>query len=112
MEIRCDLKSQVYTAALKMFAKEIGAPDVIVCDYGGEQKSKSVKKFCYQIGTTLRYLEESTPWSNVSWTSSILTSLLVFSLAFSLLFATVLLEHSNEGILISILQAKAMQCCQ
>ena len=58
-------KSEV-PAALKMFAKEIGAPDVIVCDNGGEQKSKAVKKFCYQIGTTLRYLEESTPWSNAA----------------------------------------------
>jgi len=58
-------KSEV-PAALKMFAKEIGAPDAIVCDAAGEQKSKAVRKFCHQIGTTLRYLEEGTPWANLS----------------------------------------------
>ena len=52
--------------ALKLFAKEIGSPDTIICDAAGEQKSKEVRKFCHQIGTTLRYLEESTPWANLS----------------------------------------------
>lgn len=50
--------------ALKMFAKEIGAPDAIICDASGEQSSKEVKDFCHLIGTSLRYLEENTPWSN------------------------------------------------
>ena len=53
-------------AALKMFAKEIGAPDAIVCDAAGEQKSNAVNKFCHQIVTTLRYLEEGTPWAKLS----------------------------------------------
>ena len=30
----------------------------------GEQMSKEVKSFCYDIGTTLRALEEGTPWAN------------------------------------------------
>jgi len=50
--------------ALKQFAKEIGAPDAIVADMSGEQMSDDVKKFCSEIGTTLRALEEGTPWAN------------------------------------------------
>ena len=30
----------------------------------GEQMSSDVKKFCNDFGTTLRALEEGTPWSN------------------------------------------------
>ena len=30
----------------------------------GEQMSHNVRKFCNDIGTTLRALEEGTPWSN------------------------------------------------
>ena len=30
----------------------------------GEQMSHDVQKFCNDIGTTLRALEEGTPWSN------------------------------------------------
>ena len=58
-------KSEV-SLALKLFVKEIGAPDAIICDASGKQKSKEVRKFCHQIGTTLRYLEEITPWANLS----------------------------------------------
>ena len=36
-------KSEV-PLALKLFAKEIGAPDAIICDAAGEQKSKEVQK--------------------------------------------------------------------
>jgi hypothetical protein len=50
--------------AVKQFAKEIGAPDAIICDMAGEQTSQSLKKFCNEIGTTLRVLEEGTPWAN------------------------------------------------
>ena len=28
------------------------------------QKQKKTKKFCHQVGTTLRVLEEGTPWAN------------------------------------------------
>ena len=56
-------KSEVLLA-IKQFAKEIGAPDSFVADMSGEQMSSDVKKFCNDIGTTLRALEEGTPWSN------------------------------------------------
>ena len=58
-------KSEVLLA-IKQFAKEIGAPDSFVADMSGEQMSSEVKKFCNDIGTTLRALEEGTPWSNKS----------------------------------------------
>ena len=41
-------------AAVKQFAKEIGAPDAFVADMSGEQMSADMKKFCLDIGTTLR----------------------------------------------------------
>ena len=50
--------------AIKQFAKEIGAPDSFVADMSGEQMSSEVKKFCNDIGTTIRAQEEGTPWSN------------------------------------------------
>ena len=50
--------------AVKQFAKEIGAPDAIDCDGAGEQTSLELKRFLNSIGTTLRVLEEGTPWSN------------------------------------------------
>ena len=56
-------KSEVLQA-LKQFAKEIGAPTSIIADMSGEQMSHDVRKFCNNIGTTLRALEEGTPWSN------------------------------------------------
>ena len=56
-------KSEVLLA-IKHFAKEIGAPDSFVADISGEQMSSEVKKFCDDIGTTLRALEEGTPWSS------------------------------------------------
>ena len=51
-------------AAVKQFAKDIGAPDAIICDAAPEQKSADLKRFLNTIGTTLRVLEEGTPWSN------------------------------------------------
>ena len=56
-------KSEVLQA-LKQFAKEIGAPTSIIADMSGEQMSHNVRKFCNDIGATLRALEEGTPWSN------------------------------------------------
>ena len=56
-------KSEVLLA-VKQFAKEIGAPDAIICDMSGEQTSKAVRQFCSEIGTTLKVLEEGTPWAN------------------------------------------------
>ena len=56
-------KSEV-PMALKMSAKDIGAPDAIICDAAREQISKEVRDFCYKIGTSIRVLEEGTPWAN------------------------------------------------
>jgi len=50
--------------ATKQFAKEIGAPDAMTVDHSGEQTSQAVRQFCSEIGTTLRVLEEGTPWAN------------------------------------------------
>ena len=43
--------------ALKQFAKEVGAPDALICDASGEQTSSELKKFCNDMGTSLRILE-------------------------------------------------------
>ena len=56
-------KSEV-VLAIKQFAKEIGAFDPLVADMSGEQMSSEVKIFFNDIGTTLRAIEEGTPWSN------------------------------------------------
>ena len=50
--------------ALKLFCKEVGVPMSLVVDPSGEQTSKKVKKFCHQVQTSLRILEESTQWAN------------------------------------------------
>ena len=50
--------------AFKIFAKDIGAPDAIICDTSREQISKEVRDFCHKIGTSIRVLEEVTPWAN------------------------------------------------
>ena len=50
--------------AIKQFAKAIGAPETIIADAAKAQKSEAVRKFCNEIGTTLRILEEGTPWAN------------------------------------------------
>ena len=55
-------KSEVLLA-IKQFAKEIGAPYFFVADMSAEQMSSEVKKFCNDIGTTLRAREEGTTWS-------------------------------------------------
>ena len=56
-------KSEV-TMALKMFAKDIGAPDAIICDAAREQISKEVHDFYHKIGTSIHVMEEGTPWAN------------------------------------------------
>ena len=56
-------KSEV-PMALKMFAKDNGAPDAIICDAARGQLSKEVLDLCYKIGTSIRFLEEGTPWIN------------------------------------------------
>jgi len=57
-----DVKS--FPLSLRRFAKEVGAPNVLVCDPHPSQKSREVKEFCNLIGTTLRVLEANTQWAN------------------------------------------------
>ena len=57
-------KVSEYTQALKKSAKDVGAPEVLIEDPHPVQKSKDVKAFCNQIGTTLKFLEESTQWAS------------------------------------------------
>ena len=58
-----EMKSQ-FKNSLHQLCKKIGLTSTIVVDPSGEQTSKEVKKFCNQVGTTLRVLEESTQWAN------------------------------------------------
>ena len=53
-----------FPEALHQFCKEVGVPQTLVVDPAGEQTSKQVRRFCHQVGTTLRVLEESTQWAN------------------------------------------------
>ncbi len=50
--------------ALKQFTKDVGAPDVLVCDPHPSQTKQEVCEFCTQIGTTLKVLEAETQWAN------------------------------------------------
>ena len=57
-------KQSDYFLALKQFAQDIGAPDVLVCDPHPAQTKQEVQEFCTQIGTTLKVLEVETQWAN------------------------------------------------
>ena len=48
--------------AVNKFSKYIGAPDAIICDMDDEQTLKLLKKFCNDLGTTIRVLEDGTLW--------------------------------------------------
>ena len=50
--------------AIKQFDKEIDAPEALICDVMGDQKSNNVRKLCRGIGATRRVLEEDTLWLN------------------------------------------------
>ena len=54
-----------FPSALKSFAKEIGVPTTLILDPYREQTSRKVRKFCNNIGITLRILEEHTQWANL-----------------------------------------------
>ena len=49
---------------MRIFAKCVGAPEILMADPCPSNKSKDVKNFCNKIGTTLRILEESTQWAS------------------------------------------------
>ncbi len=53
-----------YLLALKQFAKDVGVPEVLVCDSHPLQKAREVKQFLTSVGTTLSILEAETQWAN------------------------------------------------
>jgi hypothetical protein len=57
-------KHSDYFLALQQFAKDVGAPDVLVYDPHLAQTKWEVQEFCTQIGTTLKVLEAKTQWAN------------------------------------------------
>ena len=50
--------------AIKQFSKVIGAPDFLINNASIAQKYGEVRKYCNDIVTTLRVLEDTTPWAN------------------------------------------------
>ena len=53
-----------FKTALHWFCKQVGVPVDLIVDGHKAQTSKDVRRFCNQIGTTLRILERNTPWAN------------------------------------------------
>ena len=59
------MKSQKeFPVALHWFCKQVGAPDTLIADGHKSLRSGEVKRFCDQVGTTLKTLEAHTPWAN------------------------------------------------
>ena len=52
-----------YPVALRQVEKDVGAPDILVCNPHPSQKSFEVKDFCNKIGTTLTLLEQGSQWA-------------------------------------------------
>ena len=50
--------------ALHLFCKDVGVLVILVTDPHPSQTSTKVRRFCDQVGTTLRLLEKSTQWAN------------------------------------------------
>ena len=59
------MKSQKeFPTALHWFCKQVGIPDSLVADGHKSLQSGEVRRFCDQVGMTLRILEAHTPWAN------------------------------------------------
>jgi hypothetical protein len=50
--------------ALHWFCKQVGVPTTLVMDGHKAQKNNETRRFCHQVGTIMRVLEEGTPWAN------------------------------------------------
>ena len=56
------MKSQSeFQNALHWFCKEVGVPSTLVMDGHRAQKNLETRRFCHQVGTIMRVLEEGTP---------------------------------------------------
>ena len=59
------MKTQTeFETALYWFYKYVGIPISLVMDAHKAQRKNDVKRFCDQVGSTLRVLEKGTPWAN------------------------------------------------
>ena len=59
------MKSQdEFETALYWFCKEVGVPVDLGVDGFSSQKKRSVKRFCNQVGATLKILKRANPWEN------------------------------------------------
>ena len=63
--LRCSDEEGVrsFTGCQKI-CKKIGALDAIISDASKAQTNDAVRRFCTNIGTSLRVLEVGTPWAN------------------------------------------------
>ena len=53
-----------FETTLHWFCKQVGVPNTLIADAHKLQTSYKIKRFCDQVGTTLRVLERNTPWAN------------------------------------------------
>ena len=53
-----------FNTALHWFCKQVGVPVSLIIDGHKAQKSNETRRFCSQVGTTLKILEVGTPWAN------------------------------------------------
>ena len=59
------MKSQTeFQTAFHWFCKQIGVLIDLIVDGHKSQTSPQVRRFCNQVGTTLKILEVNTPWAN------------------------------------------------
>ena len=60
------IKASDFMEGLKGFCKEVGVPTTMVCDPHKAQTADEVRRFLYEVGTTLRVLERGTQWANLA----------------------------------------------
>ena len=59
------MKSQSeFNSTPHWFCKQVGVPVSLIIDGHKAQKSNETRRFCSQVGTTLKILEIGTPWAN------------------------------------------------
>ena len=58
------VKASNFEDSLHLFCKEVGVPVNLIADPHPSQAKTSVRRFCDQMGTTLRLLEKSMQWAN------------------------------------------------
>ena len=59
-------KESDFLLALKLFAEGIGVPKALFTHSAKAETSAEVKRFCASTSTTLKTLEQGTPWDKLS----------------------------------------------